>query len=88
MLGPNAFEERILEAIECARSYGLDRSDDLITFAELAVAVGPRFDEHPPVLAILEDEDIPINERLDVVLNATPEAEWEAAARRSVGRQS
>jgi hypothetical protein len=44
-LGAAELERRLLEAAERARQHGIEKSNDLARYLNIACALGPRFDE-------------------------------------------
>ncbi|MDB5035465.1 MAG: hypothetical protein JWQ98_2706 [Chlorobi bacterium] len=68
------------EGIARARSYGLDRYADISSYVDFHLLIGPRFDTHPPINAILADPDIPVEIRIGTLIEQVPPAEWRAAA--------
>ncbi len=73
--------DRIRAAIARARGYGFVGEATIADFVGLAFSVSPRFDEHPPIRAMLRDHCMPLEQRVRWLIAELPVAEWEIARR-------
>ncbi|MFH1897552.1 MAG: hypothetical protein ABH886_04850 [Candidatus Desantisbacteria bacterium] len=62
-----------------ARSHGLTDPENLTAFVALMFVMAPNFDEHPVFQKILDDESIPVDQRLDRLLIDELNSCWEEA---------
>jgi hypothetical protein len=78
---PDAEIRRRCEAgLERARSHGFDTPEAITAFVTLMFLISPRFDEHPAIAAVLDDEKLPPAKRMKQLFQRTREADWDAAA--------
>jgi hypothetical protein len=75
----NKLYKRIEYGIRRAREYGLTWKKNLSTFVTLMFLIAPEFDRSPAFLRYLTAENVPPNERMDVLLGETTEADWRNA---------
>lgn len=81
---PDVFlEDRIRLGLARARSYGFRWESDLAVFVAFMFAFAPDFDDHPDVVAILTDEDLPLDGRVRVLAHLGDEVWDEIVARRT-----
>ena len=71
--------KRVEYGIRCAREYGLTWKNNLSTFVTLMFVIAPDFDRSPAFRRYLTAENVPPNERMDVLLRDTTEADWRNA---------
>jgi hypothetical protein len=76
---PEVLSERSASAIRRARSYGVNDKESLQNYLSLMVEVGPNFDTHPPIQAMLSDSNIPSELRVRSAVSRVSAAEWQAA---------
>lgn len=62
-----------------ARGYGFAAPDDLLTYVGIMFQVAPNFDAQPQIRALLADESIPPESRLDILTEARFDAAWDEA---------
>lgn len=62
-----------------AKSHGLTEESSVTAFVSLMFEIAPNFDEHPTVRQVLEDEDLDADDRMEDLLEAVSEEEWEEA---------
>lgn len=67
--------------LERARSHGIDTPEAITAFVTLMFLISPRFDEHPAIAAVLDDETLAPARRMKQLFQRTREADWDAAAR-------
>jgi hypothetical protein len=76
-------EDSLLEMVENGiargRRYGLTFESSLTQFVVLMVVIGPNFDEHPAVWAVLTDDSIAPNERVDGLILHLTQRDWQQA---------
>ncbi|HEX8242819.1 MAG TPA: hypothetical protein VF541_04975 [Longimicrobium sp.] len=80
-----AFDDAALLALvrrgmERARAYGLVEAEPVRAFLSLLVSVGPAFDRHPSIRAILTDPALRPGQRITRLLSAITTREWADAA--------
>ena len=71
--------ELVYEVVRCvarARAYGMTSRWAVTAFVSLCFVAGPEFDRYPPVSAILLDERIEPNKRIDAVLERITLRQW------------
>lgn len=81
-LSDEELERRAAAAIERAARYGLTWDTSITAFVAIMISVGPRFDEHPAIRAVMTDESVPPNLRIDALWDRTTDDDWEEAAAR------
>ena len=79
-LGPDELQRRIATAVDRAAQLGIRQESSMAVFVKLSLAIGPRFDELPAVVAIWSDgQGTPDERMLRLATDVPPEA-WAAAA--------
>ena len=78
-LADDLLKERIATGIRRARAYGFTWETTIAIFVTFMFTVAPNFDDHPRIRKILQDRQIPANDRIDALLEKTTEQDWEAA---------
>ena len=73
--------DMVRSGVARARSHGLRSLGDLTAFVSIMFEVAPTFDEHPELRRVLNDENIPADERLDALFDGDLDDAWEEAAR-------
>jgi hypothetical protein len=71
--------KRVEYGIQRAREYGLTWKNNLLTFVTLMFVIAPDFDRSPTFRKYLTIENVPPNERMDVLLGEITEADWRNA---------
>ena len=71
--------KRVEYGIQRAKEYGLTWKNNLSTFVTLMLVIAPEFDRSPAFRRHLTAEKVPPNERMDVLLRETTEADWRNA---------
>jgi len=71
--------KRVEYGIQRAREYGLTWKNNLSTYVTLMFVIAPDFDRFPAFRRYLTAESVPPNERMDVLLRETTEADWRNA---------
>ncbi|HZS41424.1 MAG TPA: hypothetical protein VFF06_31560 [Polyangia bacterium] len=66
-------------AIARARGHGFRHESTIADFVSLYFSVGARFDEYPPVRAILRDEVVPLEKRVRWLMLRLSKEEWSEA---------
>ncbi|HEV7239215.1 MAG TPA: hypothetical protein VGQ36_08250 [Thermoanaerobaculia bacterium] len=75
-LTQNELLRRVRVSMERAASHGLARRADVRSFVTFAFAIGPAFDRHPAVEAVLRDLRIPAEEKIDYLTGRVTPGEW------------
>ncbi|MDQ3684472.1 MAG: hypothetical protein M3430_02560 [Acidobacteriota bacterium] len=78
-LPDDVLKDMVESGLTRARQYGLTWESNLTAFVALMFEVAPNFDEHPLIQRILTDENVPPDDRIDVLIERTTEQNWEAA---------
>jgi hypothetical protein len=73
--------EMVRNGVARARSHELRSLGDLTAFVSMMFEVAPNFDEHPKLREVLDDERVPVEERLDGLFDGDLDEAWEEAAR-------
>lgn len=68
--------KRVEYGIERAREYGLTWENNLATFVILMFEIAPDFDKTPVFRKYLTDESVPPDDRMDLLLAETTDADW------------
>jgi hypothetical protein len=76
---------RIRLAVIRAEEYGLKRRVDIRGFVGLDLGIGPAFDRHPAVQAVMREERIPAAKKIDYLIERVRPEEWQEAQRIPVG---
>lgn len=69
--------DMIRNGMNKAKGYGFYTAGDLAAFISLMFEAVPNFDEHPELHAILTDDKIPVDERIDRLFDDSLEKAWE-----------
>jgi hypothetical protein len=67
-------------AIARAVRYDLTWDTSITAFVAIMFAVAPNFDEQPAIRAVMNDERVPPNLRIDALWDRTTDDDWEEAA--------
>ncbi|MHC4742287.1 MAG: hypothetical protein ACYS8Z_10265 [Planctomycetota bacterium] len=78
-LSEDKLYRRVEYGIQRAREYGLTWKNNLRTFVTLMFVIAPDFDRSPAFRKYLTAENVPSNERIDVLLEEITEADWRNA---------
>lgn len=70
---------RVEYGIRRAREYGFSWKNSLSTFVTLMFVIAPDFDKLPAFKKFLTDEGVPPNERMELLLQQTTDADWQDA---------
>jgi hypothetical protein len=73
--------EMVRNGMARARSHGLRSLEDLTAFVSIMFEVAPNFDEHPKLRRVLDNERVPVEERLDGLFESELDKAWDEAAR-------
>ena len=68
----------VLFGLSRARGYGISHESSLAGFVAIMFETAPNFDAYPLVQQILQDETIPPDSRIDLLLERVTEPDWEA----------
>jgi len=71
---------RVHVAIARAVRYDLTWDTSITAFVAIMFAVAPNFDEQPAIRAVMSDERVPPNLRIDALWDRTTDDDWEEAA--------
>jgi hypothetical protein len=72
---------RVSVAIDRAVGYGLTFDESITAFVAIMFEVSPTFDEQPAIRAVLRDESIAPNLRIDALWPRTTDEDWDEAER-------
>lgn len=86
-LSDQALRRRVDVAIARATKYGLTWDESITAFVAIMFAVAPNFDEQPAIRAVMNDERVPPNLRIDALWPRTSDEDWEEAARLAEGAE-
>jgi len=70
---------RVTDGYRRASRYGFERRDSIAGYIVLLLMVGSRFDEHPRIREILEQEHVPPDLRFAYLEQAVSMEQWEEA---------
>lgn len=70
----------VTHALMRAQSYGLSWQASQAQFVRLMAAVAPNFDAHPAIHAVLSNEAVLANQRIEQLLDILPAGVWTEAA--------
>ena len=79
----DTLHKRVEYGIRRAREYGLSWKNSLTTFVTLMFVIAPDFDRLPAFKKFLTDEGVPPNERMELLLEKTTDADWQEAEKAS-----
>src|SRR5262245_5911490 len=77
-LPPEDVREPVRAGLSRARRHGLTSDIPRVTFVAYMFEFAPNFDEHPKFRAILGDEEIDPDLRMDVLTAEADDADWES----------
>lgn len=75
----DTLHKRVEYGIRRAREYGLSWKNSLSTFVTLMFVIAPDFDKLGAFNKFLTDEGVPPNERMELLLEETTDADWQDA---------
>lgn len=75
----NQLYNMVRDGIQRARNYGLTYQSSIACFIVLMFIVSPNFDQQSSIRKILENQNIPADNRIDHLLKATSEDDWKEA---------
>ena len=78
-LSDEQLREMVKNGIQKARQYELTQEYSISMFVGLMFKVAPNFDEYPPIHSCLKTEDIPPNERIQLLLDTIEDRQWQQA---------
>lgn len=70
---------RVNVAIARALTYELTWDESITAFVAIMFVVAPTFDEQPAIRAVLRDERVPPNLRIDALWERTTDEDWDEA---------
>ena len=79
----DTLHKRVEYGIQSAREYGLSWKNSLSTFVTLMFVIAPDFDRLSAFKQFLTDEGVPPNERMELLLEKTTDADWQEAEKAS-----
>ena len=71
---------RVRHCIAKARSYGLTWESSISIFVTHMLSINPEFDKHPAIQRVLQDEAIPVDDRMAAMLGFVFDDDWDEAA--------
>ena len=78
-IDPVSFREMVTNGLARARSYDLEKPQDLTAFVAIMFDISPNFDEQPNIQQALRDQSIPIEQRFNAMIERVPDKTWEEA---------
>lgn len=72
-------EEMVRTGINRAKSRGFERPEDLSAFVAVMFEIAPNFDEQTDISKILDDDQTPVEQKLDQLFELVSEEAWEEA---------
>lgn len=84
-LSDEELDRRAAIAIARALKYDLTWDSSITAFVAIMFSVAPNFDEQPAIRAVMNDESVPPNLRIDALWPRTTDDDWEEAARLASG---
>jgi hypothetical protein len=67
--------------IERARSYEIERAEDIASFVALMFEIAPNFDEQDEIKMVLHDANFSVSDRLAQLWERTSDEAWDKAER-------
>jgi hypothetical protein len=80
-IDPVSLREMVTNGLARARSYDLEKPQDLTAFVAIMFDISPNFDEQPDIQRALRDKSIPIEQRFNTMIERVPDKAWEEASR-------
>lgn len=74
-------KRRVDVAIAKAVRYEMTWDESITAFVAIMFAVSPNFDDQPAIRAVMSDDRVPPNLRIDALWDRTTDEDWEEAAR-------
>jgi hypothetical protein len=71
--------DKVTAAAERAAGFGFVWQTSVLAFVSLTFTVGPYFDQHPRIAAILGDRRVPADSRIEYLADAISATEWDEA---------
>ncbi len=78
-IDPVSLREMVINGLARARSYELEKPQDLTAFVAIMFDISPNFDEQPNIQQALRDQSIPIEQRFNAMIERVPDKAWEEA---------
>jgi hypothetical protein len=76
---PDLFE-RVEDGIKRAEAFGFQTESCMAWYVAMLFEISPRFDEQETINKFLADSELPEELKIEELLDAATEADWEAAA--------
>jgi hypothetical protein len=74
---------RVKIGIDRAEAHGMTWDSAISAFVAIMFEVSPTFDEIPAIAAVLADERVPADTRIDQLWDRTSDEDWDEAERRA-----
>ncbi len=74
-----SLREMVTNGLTRARSYDLEKPQDLTAFVAIMFDISPNFDEQPNIQQALRDQSIPIEQRFNAMIEQVSDKAWEEA---------
>jgi hypothetical protein len=78
-IDPVSLREMVTNGLTRARSYDLEKPQDLTAFVAIMFDISPNFDEQPYIQRALRDKSVPIEQRFNTMIERVPDKAWEEA---------
>jgi hypothetical protein len=75
-LSPEELLRRVELSVARARKAGFATELGIVNYVSFMFVLGPLFDQHPTVSAVLQDKSLPLEERLDVLPSRLSQRDW------------
>jgi hypothetical protein len=76
-IDPVSLREMVTNGLARARSYELEKPQDLTAFVAIMFDISPNFDEQPNIQQALRDKSIPIEQGFNTMIECVPDKAWE-----------
>jgi predicted small metal-binding protein len=73
------FEEMVRTGIKRAKSHGFERAEDIAAFVAVMFEIAPNFDEQPEIKKILDDSNIPGEQKFERFWEQVSDESWKKA---------
>ena len=78
-IDPVSLREMVTNGLARARSYDLEKPQNLTAFVAIMFDISPNFDEQADIQRALRDKSVPIEQRFNAMIERVPDKAWEEA---------
>ena len=78
---------RVSIAIQRASRYDMTWDTSITAYVAIMFTISPTFDEQPAIRAVMNDESVPPNLRIDALWDRTTDDDWDEAERSAEGAE-